>query len=142
MHLLIRKEINSVWKIINPSRSLYLQQNFERLIYNKMFNFFTEKNQFFKTNQDLDCWLFLQSITCYYPWNLWVDSSWFGSKGDFLSNVFDKVWHEGLLLKLNQNEVSGNYFKLFMRFFSLSKSSFWTIHKKISESCRNIIPWM
>ena len=35
-----------------------------------------------------------------------------------ISKVFDKVWHEGLLLKLNQNGISGNLLKLLHNFLS------------------------
>ena len=43
----------------------------------------------------------------------------FEVRGVFLdiSKVFDKVWHEGLLLKLNQNGISGNLLKLLRDFF-------------------------
>ena len=30
-----------------------------------------------------------------------------------ISKVFDKVWHEGLLFKLETIGISGNFFKLF-----------------------------
>ena len=44
-------------------------------------------------------------------------------KGFFLdiSKVFDKVWHEGLLLKLNQNGISGNLLNLLRDFLSWRK---------------------
>ena len=35
--------------------------------------------------------------------------------------AFDKVWHEGLLLKLNQNGISGNLLKLLRDFLSYRK---------------------
>ena len=38
-----------------------------------------------------------------------------------ISNAFDKVWHEGLLLKLNQNDISGNLLKLLCDFLSCRK---------------------
>ena len=38
-----------------------------------------------------------------------------------ISKVFDKVWHEGLLLKLNRNGISGNHFNLLRDFFSCWK---------------------
>ena len=34
-----------------------------------------------------------------------------------ISKAFDKVWHEGLLLKLNQNRISGNLLNLLCDFF-------------------------
>ena len=40
----------------------------------------------------------------------------FEVRGVFLDiyKAFDKVWHEGLLLKLNENGISGNLLKLFL----------------------------
>ena len=38
-----------------------------------------------------------------------------------VSKAFDKVWHEGLLFKLNQNGISGNILKLLHDFFSCRK---------------------
>ena len=47
----------------------------------------------------------------------------FEVRGVFLdiSKAFDKVWHEGLLLKLNQNGISGNLLKLLRDFLSSQK---------------------
>ena len=47
----------------------------------------------------------------------------FKVRGVFLdiSKAFDKVWHEGLVLKLNQNGISGNLLKLLCNFFSCQK---------------------
>ena len=38
-----------------------------------------------------------------------------------ISKAFDKVWHEGLLFKLNQNGISGNLLKLLRDFLSCRK---------------------
>ena len=38
-----------------------------------------------------------------------------------ISKAFNKVWHEGLLLKLNQNGISGNLLKLLRDFLSCQK---------------------
>ena len=35
-----------------------------------------------------------------------------------MSKAFDKVWHEGLLFKLNQNGISGNLLSLLPDFLS------------------------
>ena len=40
-------------------------------------------------------------------------------------DTFDKVWHEGLLLKLNQNGISGNLLKLLCDFLSCQKQ--WVV---------------
>ena len=47
----------------------------------------------------------------------------FEVRGVFLdiSKAFDKVWHEGLLLKLNQNGISGNLLNLLRDFLSCQK---------------------
>ena len=47
----------------------------------------------------------------------------FEVRGVFLdiSKAFDRVWHEGLLLKLNQNGISGNLSKLLKEFLSCQK---------------------
>ena len=54
----------------------------------------------------------------------------FEVRGVFLdiSKAFDKVWHEGLLLKLNQNSISGNLLKLLLDFFlaKTTSSSKWS----------------
>ena len=44
-------------------------------------------------------------------------------KGIFvdISSAFDKVWHEGLLLKLNRNGMPGNLLKLLSVFFCCRK---------------------
>ena len=42
-----------------------------------------------------------------------------------ISKAFDKVWHEGLLLKLKLNRISGNVLKFIEDFFS----------KYISNTC-------
>ena len=44
-------------------------------------------------------------------------------RGVFLAiyKAFDKVWHEGLLLKLNRNGISGNHFNLLRDFSSCWK---------------------
>ena len=41
-------------------------------------------------------------------------------RGVFLdiSKVFDKVWHQGVILKLKQNCISGNLLKIFEDFLS------------------------
>ena len=38
-----------------------------------------------------------------------------------ISKAFDKVWHEGLLLKLKQNGISGNLLKLLRDLLSYRK---------------------
>ena len=38
-----------------------------------------------------------------------------------ISKAFDKLWYEGLLLKLNQNSISGNILKTLCDFLSCRK---------------------
>ena len=38
-----------------------------------------------------------------------------------ISKAFDKVWHEGLLFKLNRNGISGNLLKLLRDLLSYQK---------------------
>ena len=38
-----------------------------------------------------------------------------------ISKAFDKVWHDGLIFKLEQNGISGNLLKLFQNYFSNRK---------------------
>ena len=39
-----------------------------------------------------------------------------------ISKASDKVWHESLLLKLNQNGITGNHLKLLRDFLSCQKN--------------------
>ena len=38
-----------------------------------------------------------------------------------MSKAFDKVWHDGLVFKLEQNGISGSLLKLFQNYLSHSK---------------------
>ena len=97
---------------------------FERLIYNKMFTFFTENNLISPNQSGFrpgdSCVNQLLAIThkIYKSFD-----EGFEVRGVFLctSKAFDKVWHEGLLLKLNQNGISGNLLKLLRDFLSYRK---------------------
>ena len=82
----------------------------ERLIYNKMFEFFTE-NELISQNQSG----FKPGVSCISQL-LCIINDIYQSLDDGLetraifldiSKAFDKVWHEGLLFKLKQNSISG-----------------------------------
>ena len=100
---------------------------FERLSYNEMFTFFTENNLISPNQSGFrpgdSCVNQLLAITheIYKSFD-----KGFEVRGVFLdildiSKAFDKVWHEGLLLKLNQNGISGNLLKLLRDFLSHRK---------------------
>ena len=91
---------------------------FERLLYDEMFGFFLDKglvsaNQSgFKAGNS--CINQLWSITHYEVRDVFLD----------ISKAFDKIWHDGLILKLGKNGISGNVLKVLKHF--------WQIEKKVS----------
>ena len=127
LHLYIRKETNSKQSLKNhrPMSLLAICSNiFERFIYNEMLTFFTA-NKLISPNQSRfrpgnSCVNQLLAIThkIYKPFY-----ERFEVRGVFLdiSKAFDKVWHEGLLFKLNQNGTSGNILYLLRDFLSCQK---------------------
>ena len=100
------------------------RKNFERLIFNKMFTFFTGNNLIYPNQSGFrlgdSCVNQLLAIT--HEIYKSFDEA-FEVKGVFLdiSKAFDKLWHEGLLLKLNQNVISGNLLKPLCEFLSSRK---------------------
>ena len=94
---------------------------FERLIYKEIFTFFTESNLISPNH-----WGFRPGDSCVnqllaITHEIYKSSDeGFEVRGVFLdiSKAFGKVWHEGLLLKLNQNDISGNFLKLLCDFLS------------------------
>ena len=97
---------------------------FKRPIYNEMFTIFTENNLISPNQSGFkprdSCVNQLLTIT-HKIFKLFDEG--FEVRGVFLdiSKAFDKVWHEGLLLKLNQNGISGNLLKLLHNFLSYWK---------------------
>ena len=97
---------------------------FESLIYNEMFTFLTENNLISPNQSGFrpgdSCVNQLLAITnkIYKSFDEGCEV-----RGVFLdiSKAFDTVWHEGLLLKLNQNGISGNLLKLLRDFLSYRK---------------------
>ena len=97
---------------------------FERLIYNKIFTFFTENNLIspnqsrFRPGDSCVNQLLALTLEIYKSFD-----EGFEVRAVFfdISKAFDKVWHESLLLKLNQNGISGNLLKLLCDFFSSRK---------------------
>ena len=97
---------------------------FERLLFNEMFKFFIE-NDLISPNQSGfrpgdSCINQLLSIThdIYKSFD-----NGFEVRGVFLdiSKAFDKVWHDGVLFKLQQNGISGNLLKVLTNFLSNRK---------------------
>ena len=92
---------------------------FERLIFNEMFGFLIENNLIssnqsgFKTRDS--CLNQLLSITheIYKPFD-----DGFEVRGVFLdiSKAFDKVWHKGIIFKLQQNGISGKLLRVLSDF--------------------------
>ena len=113
---------------------------FERLIYNKMFGFFLDKglisaNQSGFKPRD-SCINQLLSIMH----NIYESfDAGYEVRGVFLdiSKAFDKVWHIGLIFKLQENGISGNLLNVLKRFLTNRKqrvvlnrqSSSWTNDK-------------
>ena len=108
-------------KLSEKSISLFpiCSKLFERLIYNELFTFVTD-NKLISPNQsgfrpeDL-CVNQLLAIT-HEICKSFDDG--LEVRGVFvdISKAFDKVWHEGLLLKLSLNGISGNISKLLGNF--------------------------
>ena len=118
------KEQRKEQSLKNYRRISLLPLCFERLIYNKMFTFFAENN-LISPNQsgfrpEDSCVNQLLAIT-HEIYKLFDEG--FQVRGLFLdiSKAFGKVWHEALLLKLNQNCISGNLLKFLRDFLSCRK---------------------
>ena len=98
---------------------------FERLLYNEMFNFFIA-NHLISTNQSGfkpgdSCINQLLSIT--HGIYASLDDGGYKVRDVFLdiSKTFDKVWHEDLIFKLEQNGISGKLLRLIKDFLSNRK---------------------
>ena len=93
---------------------------FERILYNNMYEFFTENNLISPNQSGFkpgdSCSVHTQEIYKSFDDGLEV-------RGIFLdiSKAFDKVWHQGLLHKLNQNGISGKLFDIVTDFLNFRK---------------------
>ena len=93
----------------------------ERLIFNKMFTLFTENNLISQNQSGFrpgDSCLNQLLVLTHEIYKSFDEG--FEVRGVFLdiSKAFDKVWYEGLFLKLNQNGSSGNVLNLLRDFLS------------------------
>ena len=98
---------------------------FERLLLNELYKFFNE-NDLLSSNQSGfrpcdSCINQLLSITHEIYQSFDNDLEVKGVISD-ISSAFDKVWHEGLILELSRNGMSGNLLNLFKRFFKIPKT--------------------
>ena len=101
---------------------------FERLLFNELYKFLNE-NDLLSSNQSGlrpgDSWINkLNSIT-HEIYQSFDDGS--EVRGVFLDilKAFDKVWHEGLILKLSRNDIFGNLLYLLLlpvEFFKIPKT--------------------
>ena len=97
---------------------------FERLLYDKMFEFFIANNLISKNQSGFrpgdSCINQLLSITheIYQSFddNLEVRAVFLD-----ISKAFDKVWHKGLIFKLKQNGISDKILNIITGFFSFRK---------------------
>ena len=96
----------------------------EQVIYKKMFEFFTGKD-IISCNQSgfQPRGLLHQSIIMYY--SRYLPIFWWRSRDKScfrgISKALDKVWHERLLYKLNQNGTTGNLVNIITDFLILRK---------------------
>ena len=112
---------------------------FERLIYNEMFTFFT-KNNLISPDQSgfrLGDACVNQLLAINHEIYKSFDEG-FEVRGVFLdiSKAFDKVWHEGLLFKLNQNGIYENLLNLLCDFLSCRKE--WVVLNGQHSSWDNV----
>ena len=99
---------------------------FERLLYNEIVGFFLGErlisvNQSgFKPPHSCINWLLSITLNIYKSFD---DGN--EVRGAFLdiSKAFDKVWHDGLIFKLQENGISGNLLKVLKHFLSNRKQN-------------------
>ena len=120
-----KKSDKQILKNYRPvSLLLICSKIFERLLYNKMFGFFLDKDLISANQSGFkpgdSCINQLLSIT-HNIYKSFDDGC--QVRGVFLdiSKVFDKVWHDGLILKLQENGISGNLLKFLKHFLTSRK---------------------
>ena len=94
---------------------------FERLIFNNLFNYFTENNLLSPHQSGFipgdSCVQQLISIT-HEIYNAFDSNLSLEVRGVFLdiSKAFDKVWYDGLIYKLKRNGITGDLLRLYKAF--------------------------
>ena len=113
LYLSIKKVTSNICKIIAQSRSCqYVVKFSKELSLTQCLNFLKKIIFFVNTNPDF---VYLTHVKAsYYP--LFMTSMLVLIK--FLSKAFDKVWHEGLLFKLENIGISGNLLSLLKIFLN------------------------
>ena len=99
-------------------------KTFERLIFNEMFRFFLD-HKLISTNQSGfkpgdSCINQLLSIT-HEIYKSFDDGLEVSCVFLDISRAFDKVWHEGVIFKLKQNDISGGLLNILTDFLSNRK---------------------
>ena len=115
-----KKDDKQCLKIYRPMSLLSFCENFfEKLIFIEIFKFFIE-NELISHNQSGfkpgdSCINQLLAIT-HEIYKSFDDGFEVRSGSLDISKAFDKVWHESLIFKLKQNDISGNLLNLLCDF--------------------------
>ena len=119
----------------------YLRKNFERLIFNEMFSFLLANNLLAPNQAGFKPGVSL--LMSFYP--LVISHEIYSSFDDgfevrsvFLdiSKAFDKVWHEGIIFKLQQNGISDDLLNILSDFLRNRKQR--VTHNGQSSSWTNV----
>ena len=88
---------------IGTSRCLW--KVLQELIFNKMFQFLTNQSGFKPGDICINQWLTItyDIYKKFEGWGVWGQRSF-----PWYMKEFDKVWHQGIVFKLKENDISGN----------------------------------
>ena len=122
-----KKETKKPKKLPSSVVVTYLHvKGLERFIFNKMFKSFIENKRIssnqsgFKPGNAFINQLLSTTHEIYESFDMWLEV-----RSVFLdiSKAFDKVWHDDIIFKQNQNEISGNLLNLLQVFLKERKQS-------------------